>query len=449
MHPRLHARFLATAFLALALSAGSLAPAAAQAGDPPGTDGTESLQAWLARIRRERETSRSALTTRVLELCRELEALASETGERKVEAARNALTALGPEAIPLLAPALEPGEGASAAARFRAEHVAITIAAARPTSIDAELAAHVRQGTPEARSNALLVLAHHGDPERALPLLTELYSSALGAQRGEVLAVIAELGGDQADRLVAEALDDPEPEVVSTALDALARARNESMSGAILEFVRASKAPAHVDGLLAYYSAVPAALDSEHALALVELARHVALSEKSKSQLLEALARFPIELDSRIEKALDSIADGGTREVRESALVLLAVLGDRNARKSLLKPYEDVVRRSPKWSQAYVQLADVLARIHDHRKAIGEYKTALELMSKEDRVEATPFLGIARCNALLGDYKEAAEYLEKAPVSAKTLRELAADPDFAAMAANPKYSKVFHLESGQ
>jgi HEAT repeat protein len=422
--------------------AGEQVPAGAEVGQ-------DSLQAWLARMRKERESSRSALTVRVTSLLAELEALAAEGSSRKVEAARNALAALGPEAVPLLVPALEPGKEATSAAVFRAREVATVIAATHPTSITEELIAHVKNGSAEARANALRVLAQHGDPPRVVPLLAAIYASEEGPGRSEILAVLAELGGTDADHLIEGALRDEQPEVVRTALEALARAANSRLAASVLEFARGPSAPTHVDELLAYYKAVPQALGPAHALAMVQLSRHVALSEKTKTRLLESLARFPIELDGELQKALDPIVDGGTREVREAALVLLSVLGDRNARKTLLKPYEDVVKKSPKWSQAYVQLAEALVRIHDHKDAVREYKTALKLQSEEDRIDPGAFIGIARCYAVLGDLKSAAESLEVAPLSLKTLHELAKDPDFVALAAHPKYGKVFHLESEQ
>ncbi len=418
--------------------------------EPARTDTAgDSLQAWLARLRSERDASRSVLKVRVANMLSELEALAADASSRKVDAARNALAALGPEAIPLLVPALEPGPVPSSFAIFRARQVAEVIAETRPTSVTDELIAHVKNGSSEARKNALHVLARHGDPARVVPLLSEIYAADQGPGRSEVLAVLAELGGADADRLIESALRDPQPEVVSTALEALARAANQRLAGAVLDFTRSPSAPTHVDELLAYYTAVPGALGPEHVIAMVQLSRHVALAEKTKSRLLEALARFPIELDGDLAKAIGPIAEGGTRDVREAALVLLSVLGDRNARKTLLKPFEDVVKKSPKWSQAYVQLAEVLVRIHDHKDAIREYKTALKLQSEEDRVDPYAFIGLARCHAVLGDLKEAADCLEGAPLSLKTLHDLAKEPDFLALAAHPKYGKVFHLESGQ
>ena len=56
---------------------------------------------------------------------------------------------------------------------------------------------------------------------------------------------------------------------------------------------------------------------------------------------------------------------------------------------------------------------------------------------------SAPHLGIARCYALLGRFKEAREYLRNAPVSRETIRNLADDPDFAEMSAHPKYGDVF------
>ena len=75
---------------------------------------------------------------------------------------------------------------------------------------------------------------------------------------------------------------------------------------------------------------------------------------------------------------------------------------------------------------------------------IKDYTRALEL-GKGKGVDEEPYLGLARCYALQGKFREAAEYLDRAPISVKTLHELAEDPDFAEMVADKRGRESFHL----
>ena len=125
-------------------------------------------------------------------------------------------------------------------------------------------------------------------------------------------------------------------------------------------------------------------------------------------------------------------------------MILLSKHGDRKARRVLLEPYDKAISRAKSRPKAYDNRADVLFRIGDLRAAIKDYKRSLEV-GRNKAVNEVPFLGLARCYALLGKFRDAADWLDKAPVSVTTLQELATEPAFAAMIENERYRKAFHL----
>ena len=61
----------------------------------------------------------------------------------------------------------------------------------------------------------------------------------------------------------------------------------------------------------------------------------------------------------------------------------------------------------------------------------------------DTRRQRDVYLGLARCYALEKKYKDAQQWLQRAPISRRQLAELAEDPDFRDMAAHSKYGKTF------
>ena len=416
----------------------------------------DSLEGLLRRLRRERDELRETITDRVTHYVAELEQLAEQPNERKLESTRKALTALGPEAVPLLVEMIDPGisptESSKArqfrAREFRASEITEVLALARPTSITEQLLELATSGSPDGRVNALEVLVHSPEPERVGADLAELFEGSSGEFRARVLAALARLGGEQADAAVAKALSSGDDELLATALSALAETGRAEAAGAVLDLTRSPKGPRHVENIMAYYQAVPAAVDREHALALVTLAKHVAVSEKVRVQVLDGLGQLPLDLDSELRRALEPIAESGTRQSREAALALLYVLGDNSSRKPLFKPYDDAIKRRPGWAQAFVERAQMHYRVQDYRKAISDYKDALELQAEARQHDSDTHLGIARCYARQKDFRKAENYLRSAQLPLKVLRRLGSrDSDFAEMAQDSRYRSAFHLES--
>jgi tetratricopeptide (TPR) repeat protein len=135
------------------------------------------------------------------------------------------------------------------------------------------------------------------------------------------------------------------------------------------------------------------------------------------------------------------------RELHEAALEALYLVGDKNARRELLQEYDTAIERNKTWPSSYEARANVLYKLHDWREAMKDYQKALQLSVGDIHAHTEEsYIGLARCYAQTGKLKEAAQNIEKAPVSMKRLAELAKEPAFAKLAENPKYRGVFKIE---
>ena len=137
------------------------------------------------------------------------------------------------------------------------------------------------------------------------------------------------------------------------------------------------------------------------------------------------------------------MAESGNRDLREAVLVALAISGDRNAKRELIEPYERALGRGGFWNDAWIDLAKIEYRIHEYRDAIKHYEAAMKIGRIDTRRQRDVYIGLARCYARLGKYKDAQPWLQRAPISRSQLADLATDPDFQEMAAHSRYSSVF------
>ena len=405
----------------------------------------ESLQTFLARVRRERDTMRAKLSADVNAIIGELESLAEKKLLRQATEKRFELVALGEECASLLVDQIDPGNVGTDSQVFRAHQVAIALAEIVSYAITADLLRIAQTGSAEGRQNALLVLANSPEPERVIPAILAIFERGSGKVRESALITLASLGGRESVAVFERALTDEDPGIVALALTSLGQTRNTAAAQQVLGVLRGPRATDHVDGLLAYYEAVPEALTERVSLAFIALLREPELKTSSRVRVLDAMRQMQFDASSEFKKELKAITLVGSRQVSDAAFTLLAALGDKNARRTLLKPYNDQIDKNKNWQDAYLQRADILYKVGDFRGAIDDYKDALRIGSR-NATEPAPYLGLAHCYARLGRFKDAAKYLDDAPVSIVTLRQLADHPDFRAMSVHKKWRRSFHLQ---
>jgi HEAT repeat protein len=408
-----------------------------------------SLEDLLRRARVESTKVAAALTGEVQMILGELEVLPLRTRAQGAEKLRRKLVELGPGVAPLLLPALEPGPAdpatgeVDAEARFRAAQVAQVLQELRSRTITDALIELARTGTETGRVHALAVLGASPEPRRVAPIIHAVFESETGAVRLAALSALAELGGPEASARLAAALAHEEPEVVETALLAVAQARNREVEPHVLALLGSKRAPFNVRPVLEYYRALPELLEREHLLALAELAANPDVNRGDTVRILDMLRELEVGLDRNTKRALEPLETSANNLVAEAALALLARAGDKRARRLYLASYEEDVQRQEDYPEPYVARGHALYRIGDLTSASRDYRTAIKLENAGNR-DHEPYVGLAKCYAAQKRYKDASDYLERSPLSTTRLRELAKEPVFADMLVT-RYSTAFHL----
>jgi len=428
-------RFRSSLLAALALGAVAL---------PARAEDNESLQATLARLRKERSALAARLKTDLVPILARIETLFTEQRKREAAQVHEELVALGPDVAPLLIPSIDPGADADDARAFRAEQVAEALADLGSPAVTDALLALLESGSKAGKRNALVALSGSSDVERVSPPLAEFFRTTMDAElKPAALEAVTKLGGPTANALIGDALLTDETAVISVALDAIVRDKNAACAPHVLAFIEGTQARSHVPAILDYYVAVDEMRSEENLLALVGLANRSTTYSASKVRILETMLRFDLDKDRQLKKAIEPLATIGSEEVRTAALTLLARNGDKGARRDLLKPFDNRINRQKDFAKAYIERADVYYKIGDYRRAIRDYEEANDLNGERNR-KLEPYIGLARCFALSGKFKEAADALDKAPISIQQLHELADDPDFAEFRAS-RYVSAFHL----
>ena len=429
--------------LVLPLVLGLLAPARVQE-DPE----RQSLQQLLVRLRQLREDRLGELRNDVDSVLRAIEIEAQTHHVAGLEDQRKKLVALGPEIAPLLVDKIDPGEGADDAAMLRAATIANALAEQASPAITTRLVEIARGGSPAGRLNAVKALATSPDPKRAGEILTEIAKNAQGELRRSAIVGLARLGSPEGVKTIETSLQSPDPAVVQATIEALAEARAAAFAPKVLAIASVThQATPYVTAILAYYRAVPEVVDKAHIQALVRIAGEISVGNELRARVLEFLPRFSDKFDGEVKKELKQLGTSPTREIREGALVILVIAGDRGARKDLLTDYDDQIERNKTWPASYEARANILYRIGEYRDAIRDYQKSLDLSAKDFRARTEEaYIGLARCYAQQGRLKEASQTLEKAPISRKQLADLAADPVFQKVAEHKTFGKVFRVE---
>lgn len=408
----------------------------------------ESLQEFLKRLRAHQAGQVSQLKTGFDSILKTMESDALARRLEALEQARTRLVALGPEAAPLLAAELDPGVEATDALKLRALYLVRALQDLASPALTDQLVEQAQKGSIEGRKNAIAVLASSPEPVRAAPVLVgivkqktpELFDAALGA--------LAHLDTPEADKTLGELLADADPVSVRATLLALAGARNARLAPRLLRIVEVPRdAVQYVDALLHFYTHVPEAADKHHVLALLKLAQDFSPPPEMRARILDAIPVLCDKLDADQKRVLKELGESPTKDVKEAALVVLVLNGEKSARKDLFADVEIQIDRNKNYAQNYETRARLLYRIGEYRDAIRDYQTAIRLSANDFRAQPEQaYIGLARCQMQTGKLKEAKETLEKAPISLKELQQLAKEPVFQKLVENPKYRGVFRLD---
>lgn len=437
-----------TRWLALALAVSASVPAPARADDSARKPGErETLQQFLERLKTLRDGVQTQISGTVDQILKDLEMEATVRRIPGLETQRDKLIALGTEVAPLLAPKLDPGANSLDPQKLVAQYIAQALAARPTPTITDTLLETLRTGSIDGRRNALSVLAVTPEPARVAPLLGQFFRQAQGQIRRDTLTTLVKIGGPDAERLLGEALADPSAEIVRYALSALAEGRGAAHAPRVLQILKATReASQYFDALIAYYRANENVVDKTVMTGFLRMAEDVSAARDVRIKVMGALADWGDKFDNELKKEVRVIAQAPEREIKEAALILLHHTGDRNAKKDLLAEYDEQIERNKTWANSFEQRASVLYRLGEFKDAQRDYLQSIQLAKNDARARLDEsYVGLARCYAQQNKLKEAAQTLERAPVSLKQLAELAREPVFAKLAEHAKYRDVFKL----
>jgi len=414
---------------------------------PAPDTGRPSLEAWLERARQRSSAERERLRPLVVARLGQLTALGPGGPRVQMDAIRATLAELGPASAPLLVEVLDPGPDADETAIHRAREAALALEPIVTVAVTEPLVTLARSGSPLGREHAVHLLGFSAEPGRAGRVLNAIYEEGPAPLGRIALAALARLGSAEHEPLFGAALGSQDPLLVEAALGALASARSSKQAPAVLDLLRRTdSAVAHAESLLAYHLACPEVVGAEEAGAWIDLVASYRLKPTQAVRVLEALPVFEVTRESAVRKRLEGFAETRFPSIREAALLCLALVGDRGARRELLRAYDETIEEFPGLFESHRLRAVVYYRLGEYDKATRDFKKALQ-QNVVDREERDALLiGLARCYALSDKLKLAAEALAEAWLTPPELSALAADPDFATLLANPKYGAALRGE---
>jgi tetratricopeptide (TPR) repeat protein len=401
--------------------------------------GRQAIEDLLERARAARAESQKRLAGDVDALAKEIEA---GPAPRELAAKIERLVALGEEATPLLVRQIDPGSPGTDKERLRALQFATALSRMDTTAVTSELLEVLRGGTPDGRRNALRALATTREVARVRPEIEAVFRAADGTTKQAALRALLAFGGPENDALLTQLLGSGDDSLIGMALDGLADQRAAGALDAVRKLLnQPGSAPRHAQALLKYFHAVRESADASDALSFVRLAQSGSLQLSTRVALVDGIAQLSPSLNLEFKKAMEPLVTSSDRQLKESAQVLLARLGDKSTRKELLKDYDELVSKNERWADAYVRRGDMYARLGDDDEAIRDYRQSLSV-GKDDPTLPQDEVSekLARCYVRKGKLKDAADLLNRAPISLKRLGELAEDPEFAPL-RNSKFAK--------
>ncbi len=436
-------------FVALALSA---LPALAPAGPPASSaslwvapqDG--SLQELLASARKKRAAAFARLAPRIQSLIDRLEALGRPRPENQITALRSELDGFGPPAAGLLLPHVDPGASPKRAQLFRAGEVRDALIRMGTGELTQALDTMLSSATLHGRVNAIALLGASSDQKRAGKVLRELFPSTTNELlQKSMVAALVRLGGAANLDLALKGLVEREDDYVRAAVEACAAAERTEAASAIATLLeKPEKVQPILLPLTEYYAACPGALNTETLVGLFRLAGSKQLPNDERITLLTAITHWDFEIEAPARKELEQLAESPVASLREGALILLANLGDREAKRNVLRAYDYAVAANPRFASVQEKRGDILVRLGDHDDAARDFKKAVDLLDRQGRFVAKELrVKLARAFAVTGKAKLAYDALKAANLSPSWLRGLAADPDFAVVLEHSRYRKIF------
>ncbi|MEM8712538.1 MAG: hypothetical protein AAGG01_16410, partial [Planctomycetota bacterium] len=356
---------------------------------------------------------------------------------------------------------LDPGAKVTRKTVFRSQLLAGFLREHPDATTTDRLLALIRSGSLHGRIGALEALETTTEHARVSPTLIALASGEhlrdlskpdQETVRRAAFCTLAMREGQAAKAFIAKALRSQDPSLCAGALSAMAEAPPESTAGDVLAFLQGLEGKESVEaalaGAVADYYEVHADLlsDVDHARALGAVAVVPNLPSEPRTRMFDVLRVTDAKVGTKIKRAAETFADASRPDLRMAARLFLARLKDRGAKRDLLEPFDDEIKRNKKSIAAHSDRAKIYHEIGEYGAAERDWRFVMEQMAEDDltRSRKEPFIGIARALARLKKYREAASYLSQGPISVDELKELGHERDFQAM-RKTRYGDIFQF----
>jgi len=408
-----------------------------------------SLEKLIREVRRRRAGSVAKLAGPVETLVKQLDQVPADEPAEAVRV-QEALIALGTEIAPLLVPRIDPGAASGGPEKRLARRLVVVLNALPTRATTDALIQMAREGSKSGRIHAMDVLGSSPDRGKVGPVLVDLFQHSSGDLRAQAVRSIARLGGEENEAVLITALGESDPEVLRAVLAALTDVASPAGRGRVRDLAGAPIAAAPlVAEILAYYAALArtVGIEDEDVAALVRLASHDAPSKDDRILVLATIPTFADDVDSKTKKLFDPLLAVADDEIREEAEICLALLGDRNARRDVIKRYDELVSRNDSWAGAYEQRAAVLLKLREYDDAAKDFRRAIKIYANQGRTSQLEdlYVELARTYARDGNAKKAFDALEEAHLPRSVMKKLKDDPDFAEIVAHSRYGRVFDV----
>ena len=440
---------LALSLYALGAPGSTAATAATPPGDPTVAALAQERPASLERLLRRARAEERALLARLREPVQiAVQGLERAARGRALERAKAELLDLGPEAAPLLIPYLATVENPTPAQLRRAEAIAEALRSWGAPGGTEALIALALDPESNARPRAISVLPRVSDQERARAVLAEILAGNTPAARPQAARGLLELleRGDQASLPPLRGLlFEEDLELVSVGLRALTLSRDNSTESHVRGIARQpSKALAVLPELRAYGEILPENARAALALALVQGAAQGDLDTPQVRSLLNLAARLEPDLNRDLAAAFEPLLEATDPALQDEARICLALLGDRSARRTLMRKYDEWVKLRSNLPTVYEDRAEIELRLKQYDDAAKDCQTGIDLRrAREMEVPRERYIELARARCLDGKLRQASKALGQAYLSARQLSTLRADPDFEALVKHSRYGKIF------
>jgi tetratricopeptide (TPR) repeat protein len=414
----------------------TLPATAARAGDE-----RQSLEDLLLKARERRAQAQAQVRTQLDALLAELAPSNRTPTPAEVASAVERIVRLGPEATPLLVTRIDAPDGATELEKLRAREVATALTKMDTSAITRELLELLASAGGDGKRNVLRVLATTPEPERARPAVVALFRSATGELKQTCLRALLKMGGGADDTLLTEVLQGTDESLIGLAIDALSAQRSAGAAEQVRRILQDGRlAQRHAASLIDYFKAQPALATPADVQAFARLAASSSVAVDSRVHVLDQLPALKPTLNAELKRLMEPLIGSPDRKLREAALVFLTRVGDKSARKELLKEYDELVAKNENWSESYVRRADMLGKIGEDDDAIKDYKLALTNGRNDPSINAETWVKLARAYTRRSKFKDAAETLRKSPLADAALKALADDPEFVPL-RDSKYGK--------